>query len=62
MNPMRQTPYLTGYIYNYSRMSVLDRQDQAWAAALVLLVVVMTLNIGIRLAAGKRMVAAARAD
>ena len=39
-----------------------DWQRQAWAGALVLLAVVMLLNIGIRLVAGQRVVAAARAD
>ena len=35
----------------------LDWRDQAWGGALVLLMVVMFLNIGIRLLAGKRVVA-----
>jgi phosphate transport system permease protein len=62
LNPAKQTPFLTGYIYNYSRQPYLDRQDQAWAAALVLLAFVMLVNVGIRLLAGKRQVAASRAD
>lgn len=62
LDPARQTPFLTGYIYNYSRQPYLDRQDQAWAAALVLLAFVMLVNVGIRLLAGKRQVAASRAD
>jgi phosphate transport system permease protein len=57
-----QTPFLPGYIYKYSMTPYLDWRDQAWGGALVLLMVVMFLNIGIRLLAGKRIVAAARAD
>jgi phosphate transport system permease protein len=57
-----QTPFLPGYIYKYSMTPYLDWRDQAWGGALVLLAVVMALNIGIRLLAGKRVVAASRAD
>jgi phosphate transport system permease protein len=60
--PAGKTPYLTYYIYFWAQ----DPDDQhrrlAWAAAFVLLAVVMLLNIGIRVAAGKRVVSAARAD
>jgi phosphate transport system permease protein len=62
LDPSRDMPFLTGYIYNYSRHPMQDRQDQAWAAALVLLAFVMLVNVGIRLLAGKRQVAASRAD
>ncbi|MBX9584215.1 MAG: phosphate ABC transporter permease subunit PstC [Gemmataceae bacterium] len=57
-----QTPFLPGYIYNYSRSPQEDWRDQAWGGTVVLLAVVMLLNVGIRLLAGKRVVAAARAD
>ena len=57
-----QTPFLPGYIYKYSMSPYSDWKDQAWGGAVVLLAVVMLLNAGIRLAAGKRVVAAARAD
>jgi phosphate transport system permease protein len=60
--PAAQTPFLPGSIYNYSRSPYADWRDQAWGGAVVLLVVVMLLNVGIRLLAGKRVVAAARAD
>ena len=60
--PAAQTPFLPGYIYNYSRSPYADWRDQAWGGAVVLLAVVMLLNVGIRLVAGKRVVAAARAD
>jgi phosphate transport system permease protein len=60
--PAAQTPFLPGYIYNYSRSPYADWRDQAWGGAVVLLTVVMLLNVGIRLVAGKRVVAAARAD
>lgn len=57
------TPFLPFYIYNYA--SYPDGSDEirlAWAAAFVLVVVVVLLNVGVRLLAGKRVVAAARAD
>ncbi|MBX9628506.1 MAG: phosphate ABC transporter permease subunit PstC [Gemmataceae bacterium] len=57
-----QTPFLPGYIYTYSTAQYADWRDQAWGGTVVLLGVVMLLNVGIRLAAGKRVVAAARAD
>jgi phosphate transport system permease protein len=60
--PAAQTPFLPGYIYSYSRSPYADWRDQAWGGAVVLLAVVMLLNVGIRLIAGKRVVAAARAD
>lgn len=53
---------LPRYIYNYSTSDFADLKDQGWGGAVVLLVVVMLLNVGIRLLAGKRVVAAARAD
>ncbi|MDB5307023.1 MAG: phosphate transporter, permease protein PstA [Gemmataceae bacterium] len=61
-SPADQTPFLPGYIYTYSRSPYEDWRDQAWGGAVVLLAVVMLLNVGIRLLAGKRVVAAARAD
>jgi phosphate transport system permease protein len=56
------TPFLTGYIFRYSLSSYADEQDQGWAAALVLLSVVMLLNVSIRLLAGKRVITAAKAE
>ena len=60
--PGGQTPFLPGYIFTYSRSQFADWRDQAWGGTVVLLGVVMLLNIGIRLLAGKRVVAAARGD
>jgi phosphate transport system permease protein len=60
--PNDRTPFLPYYIFVYSRMSYPDLQRQAWAAALVLLTVVMVLNVGIRLVTGRRVVLASRAD
>jgi phosphate transport system permease protein len=54
--PATDTPFLPGYIYNYSRSQFNDFQDQAWGGAVVLLGVVVTVNVGIRLLAGKRQV------
>ena len=51
--PSDRTPFLAKYIYDYSRSGYPDWERQAWAAALVLLAVVMMLNVGIRLATGK---------
>jgi phosphate transport system permease protein len=43
------TPFLPYYIFTYSRGAYHDQRDQAWAATLVLLVFILTLNVGIRL-------------
>jgi phosphate transport system permease protein len=61
-SPNEQTPSLPYYIFHYSRSSYLDWQRQAWAGALVLLFVVMTLNVGIRFLTGRRTIRAAQAD
>jgi phosphate transport system permease protein len=52
--PAADTPFLPGYIYTYSRSQYDDYQDQAWGGAVVLLAVVVLVNVGIRLLAGKR--------
>ncbi len=59
--PGGSTPYLTYYIYVFSNQGG-NRERLAWGAAFVLLALVMLLNLGIRYAAGKRVVSAARAD
>ncbi|HJT77147.1 MAG TPA: phosphate ABC transporter permease subunit PstC [Gemmataceae bacterium] len=66
-NAMALTPngpvsYLTYYVWNYSQRADDEHQRLAWAAAFVLLAVVMLSNVGIRLATGKRTVSAARTD
>ena len=61
-SPSDRTPFLPKYIYDYSRSGYADWERQAWAAALVLVAVVMLLNVGIRAVAGRRVVAASRAD
>lgn len=56
------SPFLPYYIYNYSKQP--DGSDEirlAWAAAFVLLTLVILLNIITRIAAGKRVVAASQA-
>jgi phosphate transport system permease protein len=50
------------YIYKYSGSPDVHRQEMAWAAALVLLAFVMLLNVGVRIATGRRVVLASRAD
>jgi phosphate transport system permease protein len=61
-SPNDFTPSLPVYIFNYSISAYEDWHRQAWAAALVLLVVVMLLNFGIRVVTGKRQISASRAD
>jgi phosphate transport system permease protein len=61
-SPSDRTPFLAKYIFDYSRSGYPDWERQAWAGALVLLIVVMTLNVGIRLVTGQRAVMATRAD
>ncbi|MCU0702673.1 MAG: phosphate ABC transporter permease subunit PstC [Fimbriiglobus sp.] len=51
-------PFLTGKINEYAQSPYADYKDQAWGGTLVLMGVVMALNVGIRLVAGKRVVAA----
>ncbi|MCE9533077.1 MAG: phosphate ABC transporter permease PstA [Planctomycetes bacterium] len=61
-SPNDRTPFLPKYIYNYSTSGYPDWERQAWGAAFVLVAVVMFLNVGIRFMAGRRVVAASRAD
>ncbi|HYT90103.1 MAG TPA: phosphate ABC transporter permease subunit PstC, partial [Gemmataceae bacterium] len=56
---MPSVPYL---IYNASREPNQEDVKLAWAAALVLLMLVMLLNFGVRVLTGKRVVLASRAD
>jgi phosphate transport system permease protein len=60
--PSDKTAFLPLYIYQYSTSGYKPREDQAWAAALVLLAFVMLLNIGIRFLTGRRVVLASQAD
>lgn len=57
-----RTPFLTKYIYDYARSGFPDWERQAWAAALVLVTVVMLLNVGIRRAAARRVMSSTQAD
>jgi phosphate transport system permease protein len=61
-SPGDRTPSLPVYIFNYAMSPYDDWKRQAWAAALVLLVVVMLLNFGIRWLTGKRVLLASRAE
>jgi phosphate transport system permease protein len=56
------TPSLPVYIFNYAVSADENWHRQAWAAAFVLLVVIMVLNVGVRLLAGKRVLQASQAD
>jgi phosphate transport system permease protein len=62
LSPSDKMAFLPLYIYRYSMSGYKPFEDQAWAAALVLLAFVMALNVGIRLLTGKRVVLASRAD
>jgi phosphate ABC transporter permease protein PstC/phosphate ABC transporter permease subunit PstA len=61
-SPNDFTPSLPYYIFAYAISAYDEWKRQAWAAALVLVVVVMVLNFGVRLAAGKRVIQASAAD
>ncbi len=61
-SPSERTPFLTYYIYTYSRSDLPHEQQLAWAAAFVLLAVVMAFNVGTRLLGRKRGVLASQAD
>lgn len=61
-SPDDRTPFLPKYIYDYSRSGIPSWEEQAWSAALVLLVFVMTLNIGIRLLATRKTMALSKAS
>lgn len=61
-SPADKTPALPMYIYKYSMSGFPEWERQAWAAALVLLTLVMLLNVGIRLVTGRRVVSAGRAE
>lgn len=56
------TPSLPYYVYDFAKRPDEASKNLAWAGAFVLVVVVLLLNVGTRLLAGKRVVAAARAD
>jgi phosphate transport system permease protein len=60
--PGQPMPYLTYWIYNGAGDPRVPYQNLGWAAAVVLLIFVMVLNIGIRLASGKRLVTAGGTD
>jgi phosphate transport system permease protein len=61
-SPNDLTPSLPVYIFNYAMSPYEDWHRQAWAAALVLLVFIMLLNVGIRLLTGKRVLLASQAE
>ncbi|HEY7156269.1 MAG TPA: phosphate ABC transporter permease subunit PstC [Gemmataceae bacterium] len=61
-SPSEKMAFLPLYIYQYSMSGDPIFENQAWAAALVLLAFVMLLNVGIRLLTGKRVVLASRAE
>jgi phosphate transport system permease protein len=61
-SPNDFTPSLPVYVFFYAVSAYPDWHRQAWAAALVLLAVVMLLNVGIRLLTGKRVLLASRAE
>lgn len=54
-NPTREMPALPLQIYAYSISPYPDENRQAWAAALVLLLMVLILNVGLRYATRERL-------
>jgi phosphate transport system permease protein len=62
LSPSEPTASIPVLIFKYSISPYPDWHRKAWAAALVLMVLVLLLNFGIRLVTGKRVVQAARAD
>ncbi len=62
LSPGQPMGALPLYIYNYSRSGYPPFEEKAWAAALVLLAFVMLLNVGVRVATGKRVLLASRAE
>jgi phosphate transport system permease protein len=56
------TPSLPFYVFYFSTQPEQRFKDLVWAGAFVLVVLVLCLNVGTRLLAGKRVVAAARSD
>jgi phosphate transport system permease protein len=61
-SPNDAMPSIPYFIFDYSRSPNEELLPLAWAAALVLLVLVMALNFGVRFLTGKRVVLASRAD
>jgi phosphate transport system permease protein len=61
-SPSDFIPSLPMFVFEYSKDPDPERNRQAWAAAFVLLSLVMLLNFGIRLLTGKRAISATRAD
>ncbi len=62
LSPSDPTPSVPVLIFKYSVSPYPDWHRKAWASALVLMIVVLLLNFGIRRLTGKRVVRAARAD
>jgi phosphate transport system permease protein len=56
------TPSLPVFIFQYAVSAYEDWHRQAWAAAFVLVMAIMVLNVGIRLLTGKRLILASHAD
>jgi len=61
-SPSEPVPSVPVLIFKYSVSPYPDWHRKAWAAALVLLIVVMLLNFGIRFVTGKRQIMASKAD
>jgi phosphate transport system permease protein len=61
-SPSDFTPSIPVMIFNYSKDPSPDANRKAWAAALVLMTLVLLLNFGIRWITGKRVVLASHAD
>jgi phosphate transport system permease protein len=62
LRPSETMGALPLYIYMYATSGYGPYEEKAWAAALVLLTFIILLNVGVRIATGKRVVLASRAD
>jgi len=62
LNPNDKMGFVPLYIFNYATQGEEKLESQAWAAALVLVAFIMILNVGVRVATGRRGVLASRAE
>jgi phosphate transport system permease protein len=62
LSPNKEMSALPLFIYRDARSGYGPFEQRAWAAAMVLLTFIILLNVGVRIATGKRVVLASRAD
>ena len=62
LSPNEPMGFVPLYIFRYATEGVAANESKAWAAALVLVSFIMVLNVGVRVATGRRGVLASRAE